>query len=253
MKKILIIYFIFFNSLINAQYTGNGVFTRITATADLSNGYYVITAGTSNAMSNTFGGLFFSPANFTEVGNTIVNPPTSIVWKIETNGSGRTIKSENSSKFVSYAGSANNMEFVDNVTSNNQRWNVADNSSIFFITNTVFTIQRLSYYPEFSRWACYPGTQIHPRLYKLDSELSNESFFKYNFFVYPNPATSFLSIQNHENIQIDKVTIFDISGKKILEQNNNFNSINIQNLESGIYFLQIKSDDKTAQIKFIKN
>jgi hypothetical protein len=252
MKNILLISFLFLTSFLNAQYVGIGVFTRIQSTTDLTNGYYVITAGTSNAMSNIFGGLFFSPRNFTEVGNTIINPPTSIVWKIETNGTFRTIKSENLSKFVSFAGEANNMQFVDEVTSDNQKWAITDNSSIFFITNALFTNQRLSYYPEFSRWTGYPGTQIHPRLYKLITTLSNETFSKNNFSIYPNPVQDFISIQNENNLPIDNIDVFDISSKKVLEDLKISETIKVEKLSAGVYFLKISSEEKTVDIKFIK-
>ncbi len=252
MKKLFITCFIIFNGILHAQYIGTGVFTRIQSVADATNGYYVITAGTSNAMSDTFGGLFFSPANFTEVANSIINPPTSIVWKIETNGIFRTIKSESMSKFVSHAGIANNMQFVDDVISDNQKWNITDNLSVFFIRNAVFNNQILSFYPEFSRWACYPGTQIHPRLYKLTSTLAKENFLNNDFLIYPNPAFDILDIKNNDNLSIDNIAIYDVSGKKILDEIQNTTSINIQNLESGLYFLQILSDGKTSRTKFIK-
>ena len=83
--------------------------------------------------------------------------------------------------------------------------------------------------------------------------LANDNFEKTNFSIYPNPANDKIFIQNNDDSSVENVAVFDISGKKILEQNNNFTSINIQNLETGIYFLQIKSDNKTSQIKFIKN
>ena len=252
MKKLLIICSIIFNGILHAQYAGNGVFERIYSTNDLTNGYYVITAGTSKAMSNTFGGLYFSPTSFTEVGNSIINPPTSIVWKIETNETFRTIKSESLSKFVSYAGIANDMQFVDDVISNNQKWNITDNSSIFFITNAVSTNQRLSFYPEFSRWACYPGTQIHPRLYKLNTTLAIESFKENNFSIYPNPTTTVINIQKNTNLTIDSIVIYDVTGKKVIEENTNFNQINIQNISSGVYSLKIIADGKSTTYKFLK-
>ena len=83
--------------------------------------------------------------------------------------------------------------------------------------------------------------------------LANDNFEKTNFSIYPNPANDKIFIQNNDDSSVENIIVFDISGKKILEQNNNFTSINIQNLETGIYFLQIKSDNKTSQIKFIKN
>lgn len=252
MKKLLITCFTIFNGILHAQYAGNGIFERILSTNDLTNGYYVITAGTSNAMSNTFGGLFFSPTSFTEVGNSIINPPTSIVWKIETNGTFRTIKNESLSKFVSYAGIANDMQFVDNVTSDNQKWNITDNSSIFYITNAVSTNRILSFYPDFSRWACYPGTQIHPRLYKLNTTLATENFLETTFIIYPNPATTILNIRMVANTNIEKVIIIDSAGKIVLTQNNNSKSINIEKLTAGVYVVEVIIDGKEVRNKFIK-
>lgn len=83
--------------------------------------------------------------------------------------------------------------------------------------------------------------------------LDNENLERNSFSVYPNPSSSILNVHNQENLQIDKLTIYDVSGKKILEQSQNLNSINVQNFESGIYFLQITSNNKSTQIKFIKN
>ena len=82
--------------------------------------------------------------------------------------------------------------------------------------------------------------------------LSNENFEQIAFSIYPNPANDVLNIQNKNNLQIDKVLIFDISGKKILEEAKNVETINIQNFQSGMYFLQIESNGKTSQTKFIK-
>ena len=83
--------------------------------------------------------------------------------------------------------------------------------------------------------------------------LATDSFESNSFKIYPNPANDKIFIQNNDNLSIENIIVYDISGKKILLQNNNFSSIDIQNLEFGIYFLQIKSDNKTSQIKFIKN
>lgn len=76
-----------------AQYSGTGTFTRITSSAELTDGYYVITnlAG-SKAMSNQTslnGSLsYFVPVNSGVTASTISNPSSTIVWRIETNGSG---------------------------------------------------------------------------------------------------------------------------------------------------------------------
>lgn len=68
--------------------------------------------------------------------------------------------------------------------------------------------------------------------------------------LYPNPANAILNIQNSE--LITKLIIFDISGKKIKEHNENVSQINIENLANGIYILQVFSGDKKYIHKFSK-
>jgi uncharacterized delta-60 repeat protein len=84
------------------------------------------------------------------------------------------------------------------------------------------------------------------------SLLKTEYFTKDDFYIAPNPANDIIAIQNNNNLKIDNLAIFDISGKKILDESQNTTSLNIQALESGTYFLQILSDGKTSRNKFIK-
>lgn len=91
-----------------------------------------------------------------------------------------------------------------------------------------------------------------PTLINNCSTLETENFTQNQFKVYPNPANNVITIQNNENLKIDNLAIFDISGKKILEENQNTTSINIQSLQLGMYFLEISADGKTSNYKFIK-
>ena len=70
--------------------------------------------------------------------------------------------------------------------------------------------------------------------------------------VFPNPAKNFLTIQNASNTAIDKVIVTDISGKIILQQNQNTTQLDVQNLAKGMYLLQAVSEDKKQQLKFLK-
>jgi Secretion system C-terminal sorting domain len=72
-----------------------------------------------------------------------------------------------------------------------------------------------------------------------------------NISVYPNPARAFLNISNPSEIAIDKVFVTDLTGKKLLEQNN-ATQINVQNLAKGIYVLEAYSGKEKFQSKFIK-
>lgn len=86
--------------------------------------------------------------------------------------------------------------------------------------------------------------------------LSNKQFNKLNVSIYPNPATDILNIQSEELFP-DNTTaiIYDVAGKRVLNtvlQNSNFNKINVSNLSSGVYILQIDNQNGSQSLKFIK-
>lgn len=73
-------------------------------------------------------------------------------------------------------------------------------------------------------------------------------------FVYPNPTTDKLFIQNKAIIPIQKIEVYSITGKLLLEKNNDLESISLANLSNGIYFLKLIAVDKSVQtLKVIKN
>ncbi len=67
--------------------------------------------------------------------------------------------------------------------------------------------------------------------------------------IYPNPVNDFLNIETNFN-EITNYTIKNISGQKV--QNGQVNSsINVTNLEEGIYFIEIINNNKTYTNKFV--
>jgi|GEM_PF-1712254 len=73
-----------------------------------------------------------------------------------------------------------------------------------------------------------------------------------NFTYYPNPVKNNLTINNFNPIQ--KIEIFDLKGKKIIQ--NNYNStlieINLSNLPTAIYIARIKTENETKEVKIVK-
>ena len=68
--------------------------------------------------------------------------------------------------------------------------------------------------------------------------------------IYPNPATEFLNITGLKSIK--SVRIISADGK-LISKINGSNKINIQNLLSGIYVLEIETENKIInRVKFIK-
>lgn len=82
--------------------------------------------------------------------------------------------------------------------------------------------------------------------------LGNTNFeFQFNIKLYPNPATSLLYIQSLNNSILDKVCIFDLTGKKILEQTKNTNQIDVSNFIKGMYLIEIFSGEDKIVNKLI--
>jgi hypothetical protein len=92
--------------------------------------------------------------------------------------------------------------------------------------------------------------------YKISSVTSiNEDILP--FRIYPNPVISSLFINNQTDLQLKKIEITDIAGKIIYTKDNNFNyliSINTEKYKSGIYFVNIYSDNNiiTKKISVVK-
>lgn len=81
----------------------------------------------------------------------------------------------------------------------------------------------------------------------IESQTSSPSVFSY-----PNPSADILNIEIKNNFKIDDVLVYDVSGRKVLEQKENAAQLNIQSLEKGIYQLLITSEGKSYPGKFVK-
>ena len=68
----------------------------------------------------------------------------------------------------------------------------------------------------------------------------------------PNPATNFVTIQGAENFEV--VSVFDQSGRRVIQQkiNNNLESLDISELQSGLYIVKFEGADKPNINKLIK-
>ncbi|MCI2229796.1 T9SS type A sorting domain-containing protein [Polaribacter sp. MSW13] len=153
-----------------AVYSGVGTFVKITDVSDIvDSSYYVLIDETdeSFAMNNTHNGTYLGKTDVTPASNTLTNPDVSIVWEIKTNGAGKTIFNSSTAKYVSYTGSDNNVQIVDDVTTDNQRWTITYETDEFHISNLAVTNRRLQYNSGAPRFACYTGSQRDISIYKL--------------------------------------------------------------------------------------
>lgn len=93
-------------------------------------------------------------------------------------------------------------------------------------------------------------------IYKItDTSLSNESFEKKLFTIYPNPAKNILFIEKSELNYPSEIEIYDVNGKLVLQQKAEKiqqNKIDISTLKTGFYFITIKNDsDEISQYKLV--
>jgi Secretion system C-terminal sorting domain/Beta-propeller repeat len=69
--------------------------------------------------------------------------------------------------------------------------------------------------------------------------------------IYPNPVFNYLTIKT--NIKILEIELFDVYGRKIDFQTKvNYNRLNLEGLDKGIYFLKVYSEEAVKTQKFIK-
>lgn len=81
----------------------------------------------------------------------------------------------------------------------------------------------------------------------------NSTIFEDTTISIANPIIDKIELSEVNLKKYNKLILFDISGKKLLELNNLTTKIDVSNLKSGIYFVQFyNSDDKSKTIKIIK-
>lgn len=88
--------------------------------------------------------------------------------------------------------------------------------------------------------------------YTTGSNLSATSFNKKNIFsISPNPTNSILNIKSWETLKSTK--IIDLLGRKTNITNFDNNTIDVSNLQTGVYFLEIATENGNQTQKFFKN
>ena len=86
---------------------------------------------------------------------------------------------------------------------------------------------------------------------KLNPELSTDSFTLQELELIPNPANNLLQLKIPNQIEINQITITDLTGKIVI-QTKNTSLINVQSLSNGIYFIEAISDKEMFVAKFVK-
>lgn len=86
------------------------------------------------------------------------------------------------------------------------------------------------------------------------SALKTNEFFAQNYDVYPNPSSSVLNITSKTNSDFNEIQLTDLNGRVVKNQKNTASAtqINIADLNAGVYFLKVTSNQGSATTKIIK-
>jgi len=72
-----------------------------------------------------------------------------------------------------------------------------------------------------------------------------------SIYIYPNPVKNQLFIEL-DNQEITEITIIDYSGRVVETINSNVNTVNVSDLQQGIYILKVATKNGVFTHQFIK-
>jgi hypothetical protein len=91
----------------------------------------------------------------------------------------------------------------------------------------------------------------YPLLNGKNMPLGVNEYAASNVIIYPNPVSNTLFVTS-ETPQIERLTIFSVSGQVVFFEENDTNSVDVSGLSEGVYFLEITSEKEKSIQKFIK-
>ncbi len=91
----------------------------------------------------------------------------------------------------------------------------------------------------------------------IDGTLSTEDFELNNIAIYPNPSTGIFTVSTG-NKAIEKVEVYDVTGKVVLTKNdfsgvNSQTNLDLTHVSTGIYFIKMTSDNQSTVKRIMKN
>lgn len=89
----------------------------------------------------------------------------------------------------------------------------------------------------------------HVRVYDLATVLSSDSFVQSNFVIYPNPSNGIVNISLENNLQLEKVSIYNQLGQ--LVKTAGTNAISTSELAKGTYYIEVVTNQGKATKKII--
>jgi hypothetical protein len=107
--------------------------------------------------------------------------------------------------------------------------------------------------PPYNTWNITTNQMNTTYSFTSNCVLSVDDFENLNSLsIYPNPVQDRLHFENPEQINLDQVDVFNITGKKVKSFFSFDEAINLESLEQGIYFVKVMSKNRTKTFKVMK-
>ena len=141
---------------------------------------------------------------------------------------------------------------LDVIGQNIQWYDVAEGGSP--LVSTTPLVSGMTYYATQTVASCESRMVASVRLAVtvIDEALEVTQFSTSDIRLYPNPAANSLNVSFPENVS--EAFVFNVIGQSVLqmEPNDNDFKLDISSLNSGTYFIKVKSESGTVVSKFIK-
>ena len=95
----------------------------------------------------------------------------------------------------------------------------------------------------------YPGGFYLVR----DSSLGlNDNSLNTSISIYPNPVKNLLQIDIKDSVQITNIRVYDALGRLILLKEDQFSSVDVSKISTGLLFIKIETDQGSVTKKVVK-
>ncbi|PKA83034.1 putative secreted protein (Por secretion system target) [Ulvibacter sp. MAR_2010_11] len=82
--------------------------------------------------------------------------------------------------------------------------------------------------------------------------LGVEEYHNHGFQLYPNPMDTKLFIANKNQLAIEQIELIDVQGRRVIVKTDEFEVIDVALLDSGVFFLRIKTEFGVITQKIVK-
>lgn len=138
------------------------------------------------------------------------------------------------------------INFTDTSYKNDGIWKMDSNITVPVLQGKSYIALR---YTTTSNWLDVKFDDIKiigHNLTSIDNSVSS------SISIFPNPATSNISIKYPVDVSVNRASIYDASGKLCISNESSVNSIDISILPKGLYTLLLKTEQGVVQKKFLK-